>query len=138
LPTCDTHKLIVDTLVIAEGKVLLVKYKDTKPYEGQTGWFIPDDYMKEPDHPDTTASRVLYEQAGIKAEKIELGFIESFSHGAWHLIFHYKTEIAKAPKVKPGTNIAEARWFPIGKLPPRDECSHHGWAHDVIEKLAVK
>ncbi len=134
---CTTHKLIADVLMVAEGKVLLVKYKDTKAYEGQAGWFIPDDYLKEPEHPDTAAARILYDQAGFKVAKLDLGFIESFGHGAWHLIFHYKAQLAKTPKVKPGANVAEAKWFQVGKLPPREECAHHGWAHDVIEKLAA-
>ena len=132
-----THKLIVDALVVSKGKVLLVKYADTKPYDGQTGWFIPDDYMKEPEHPESTAARILYEQAGLKVKNVDLGLIESFAHGAWHLIFHYKIEIKDAQAVKKGKNVAEAKWFPVDKLPPREECAHHGWAHDIVAKLTV-
>src|SRR6266571_2526415 len=107
MPACEVHKLIADVLPVSEGKVLLVKYRDTKPYEGQAGWFIPDDYMKEPEHPESAAGRILYEQAGIKAKGLELGMIESFGHGTWHLIFHYKAELPRAPRVKAGKNVAE-------------------------------
>jgi ADP-ribose pyrophosphatase YjhB (NUDIX family) len=136
LEGCTVHKLVADALAVAEGKVLLVKYKDTAGYDGQTGWFIPDDAMEEPEHPESAAGRILYEQAGIKAKKLELAMIESFGHGAWHLIFHYKAQLGEAPKVKAGAKVKEAKWFPLGALPPREDCAHHGWAHDVIEKIA--
>lgn len=135
---CTIHKLVADVLVVAEGRVLLVKYRDTKRYDGQAGWFIPDDYMKEPEHPESAAGRILYEQAGIKAKKLELALIESFGHGTWHLIFHYKAALPKAPRVKAGVNVAESKWFALGALPPREECAHDGWAHDVIEKIAAE
>ena len=135
---CKEHKLIADIALTSAGQVLLVKYIDTARYDGQAGWFLPDDYMREPEHPDAAAMRIMYEQVGVKTKKVELAFIESFAHEAWHLIFHYRTELVKKPNLRMGANVAEAKWFPLDKLPPRDECAHHGWAHEVLEKVAAK
>ena len=135
---CKSHKLVADLALISGGQVLMVKYMDTAKYDGQAGWFLPDDTMREPEHPDAAAMRIIYEQVGVKAKKVDLGFIESFSHGMWHLIFHYRAEVAKKPTLKMGANVAEAKWFPLNALPPKEECAHHGWAHEVLEKLAAK
>lgn len=136
LAECTSHKLIADVALIADGKVLLVKYRDTAAYDGEAGWFLPDGAMKEPEHPDSAAARILYDQAGVKARGLDLGLIESFGAGTWHLIFHYRAALAKAPRVKAGPNVARAEWFALDALPPREECAHHGWAHDVLEKIA--
>jgi ADP-ribose pyrophosphatase YjhB (NUDIX family) len=135
---CKEHKLIADAALFAGGQVLLVKYLDTARYDGQAGWFLPDDVMKEPEHPDAAAHRILYEQVGVKAKKVELGFVESFAHGTWHLIFHYRSELPKKPTLRMSEKVAEAKWFPLDKLPPREDCAHHGWAHEVLEKIAPK
>jgi ADP-ribose pyrophosphatase YjhB (NUDIX family) len=136
--TCKSHKLVADVALTAAGQVLLVKYLDTARYDGEAGWFLPDDYMREPEHPDAAAMRIIYEQVGVKVKKVDLGLIESFSHGAWHLIFHYRADLPKKPALKMGANVSEAKWFPLDKLPPKEECAHHGWAHEVLEKLAPR
>ena len=135
---CKEHKLVTDVALFSGGQVLLVKYLDTARYDGQAGWFLPDDTMKEPEHPDAAAMRILYEQVGVKLRKVDLGFVESFAHETWHLIFHYRSELSKKPTVKMSENVAEAKWFPLDKLPAREDCAHHGWAHEVLEKLAAK
>ena len=37
----------------------------------------------------------------------------------------------------PAAHMTEAKWFPVDKLPPREECAHHGWAHDIVAKLTA-
>lgn len=39
---CD-HSLIADVAVLSGGKVLLVKCNDVDKYDGEVGWFLPDD-----------------------------------------------------------------------------------------------
>jgi ADP-ribose pyrophosphatase YjhB (NUDIX family) len=138
---CGVHRLVADVAALSGGKVLLVKYKDPAKYDGQRGWFLPDDYLAFEEHPGAAAQRILREQAGITAKPETLSHIESFAggpEGAWHLIFHYKVELSKAPAVAPGANVADARWFPVGKLPPKKDVAHGGWALDVLREVLAK
>lgn len=41
----EVHKLIADVAVLAGERVLLVKYRDVSAYDGQGGWFLPDDAL---------------------------------------------------------------------------------------------
>ena len=115
--------------------MLLVRYADVSRYDGQRGWFLPDDHLDHGEHPDAAARRIATQQAAVALDGCSLDHIESFAHGPWHLIFHYKVEMKDAQTVKKGKNVAEAKWFPVDKLPPREECAHHGWAHDIVAKL---
>ena len=138
---CTVHKLVTDVAALTAGKVLLVRYKDVAKYDNQKGWFLPDDYLNFDEHPGDAAKRILVEQAGISADGPELGLIESFSggpSGAWHLVFHYKVELVRPPRIRPGANVAAAKWFPIDGLPPREEISHGGWAADVLQGILGK
>lgn len=135
---CKLHKLVADVLVVAEGQVLLVRYKDVSKYDGQEGWFLPDDYLAYSEHPLDSARRILREQVSLDSSDITLNYIESFGGddgGAWHLIFHHKTILDKIPNVTPLTNIRAAEWFPVDNLPDRSSVAHHGWAIDVIGEI---
>ena len=125
---------MADVAVVADGRVLLVRYRDVSRYEGQRGWFLPDDYLADGEHPDAAARRILREQAGLELDPA-LGEIESLADGAWHLIFHYQAAAAAPAAVRPGANVAAAEWFPLGALPPDAEQAHEGWAGDVLSRL---
>jgi len=132
------HKLVADVALVAEDQVLLVKYRDTRKYDGQTGWFLPDDYLRRLEHPGEAAKRIVKEQTGLGASNLGLSFIESFEgNGAWHLIFHYRGDLNQATPVAPLVNVAEVQWFPLNQLPPREELAHEGWAADVLAGRAV-
>lgn len=129
-------KLIVDILVVARSQVLLVRYKDAARYDGQAGWFLPDDFLRHAEHPLAAARRILREQVGLDGAASELAYIESFGGDAngpaWHLVFHHALELDAIPEIVPGPGILEAQWFPLDGLPSRDAVAHHGWAIDVI------
>lgn len=84
--SCSIHKLVADVALLAERRVLLVRYRDTTRY-------------------------------------------------AWHLIFHYRSEIGRAQSPVLAGNTADARWFPLDALPDRDDVAHQGWALDVLESI---
>ena len=138
LPMRCGHKLVADVALVAEDQVLLVKYRDTRKYDGQTGWFLPDDYLRRLEHPGEAAKRIVKEQTGLEASNLSLSFIESFEgNGAWHLIFHYRSETARAAPVAPVGNVGAAQWFPVDRLPPREDLAHGGWAADVLAGRAI-
>ena len=135
---CSVHRLVADVAALADGKVLLVRYKDARKYDGQKGWFLPDDFLNYEEHPRDAAVRILREQAGIAVDAPELRYIESFGggpSGAWHLIFHHAVAMPSPPLVRPGANVAAAEWFPVGGLPPKKEIAHGGWAADVLAEI---
>ncbi len=133
------HTLIADVILLAEGQVLLVKYKQAEKYDKQTGWFLPNDSLLEFEHPQDCARRVLKEQLGLTHIELHLSHIESFkgNDGSWHLAFHYKSELEKKPSITPSDQLLTAEWFPLDQLPDRSEVAHHGWAR-IIVKAAVK
>jgi ADP-ribose pyrophosphatase YjhB (NUDIX family) len=129
-------KLVADVALLVGDQVLLVRYKDTRKYDGQAGWFLPDDYLRRREHPEIAAQRILREQVGLDVPGLKLGMIESFENdGAWHLIFHYVGRLGIPAEPVAGPNTAVAEWFPLGKLPDRSTMAHEGWAADVLEAV---
>src|ERR671930_2809074 len=131
---CRAHKLVADLALLAQGQVLLVRDGDVSRYDGQRGWFLPDDYLAEGEHPDAAAGRILREQAGLELDPA-LAEIESLADGLWHLIFHYRAAAAAPDAVRPGANVAAAQWFPLDALPADAEQAHEGWAGDVLSRV---
>lgn len=134
---CAVHKLVADVALFAEGKVLMVKYKDVSKYDNQRGWFLPDDYLAYLEHPDNAAKRILKEQAGSAFPELHLAFIESFGNGWWHLVFHYVAELDKVPNSTPGENVSAMEWFLLDKLPEPSQVAHHGWGLDVLNQMLM-
>ena len=130
-------KLVADVALFRRDSVLLVKYRDVKKYDGQTGWFLPDDYLRRLEHPEDAGLRILREQVGVDVPSLEIGFIESFeSNQAWHLVFHLTGRLDEGVEAKAIGNTAAAQWFEPSALPPRSELAHEGWAIDILEALA--
>ena len=132
---CQEHKLVADVAVMAEGQVVLVRYMNPRQYDGQTGWFLPDDFLKHQEHPDQAAARIVKEQIGHASRAPRLAFVESFGNGAWHLIFHYRVDLERRPRVRAGVNIVAMEWFDLRRLPPPSEIAHHGWARSTLARL---
>jgi len=40
-----TCKLVADVALVGGDQVLFVRYRDTSRYDGEGGWFLPDDYL---------------------------------------------------------------------------------------------
>lgn len=133
---CTVHRLVADVAVFAEGQVLFVKYKDVSRYDGQRGWFLPDDFLRYGEHPEEAARRIVKDQARLTLKEAQLGRIESFGNGTWHLVFHHRAEVRKADPVAPEGNVLEAEWFNLENLPPATEVAHNGWALEILRALA--
>jgi ADP-ribose pyrophosphatase YjhB (NUDIX family) len=130
------HKLVADVCVLADGGVLLVRYRDTTKYDGEGGWFLPDDFLMHEEHPQRAARRILGDQVGLEGARPVLAFVESFGmeNGAWHLIFHHRLDLAVPPRLAPSPALADMRWFALDALPAPDDVAHHGWALELIER----
>jgi ADP-ribose pyrophosphatase YjhB (NUDIX family) len=124
--------------VIASGKVVLVNYGDMAKYDDEPGWFLPDDVLRNPEHPTRAAQRIAQEQLGLQLEAVTLGLLESFrgNDQSWHLSFHHLAELSSVPDIAPGAGgVTFAEWFLLEKLPPRSEVAHHGWALSVLKQM---
>ena len=132
---CTLHRLVADVALFAEGKVLLVKYRDVSNYDGQGGWFLPDDFLQPFEHPHDAAKRIVSDQAGVHVADLGLANIESFGNGWWHLVFHYRADLPAIPDIAEGANVAEAAWFDLDHLPDSAEMAHHGWASETIDAM---
>jgi ADP-ribose pyrophosphatase YjhB (NUDIX family) len=128
-------KLVADVAVVARDHVLFVRYRDTSRYDGEEGWFLPDDFLRRLEHPDDAARRILREQAGLGETEVRLVEIESFDGEAWHLVFHYLAAIDDLVEVAATGNVAESKWCPLGELPDPSETAHHGWPLDVLSRV---
>ncbi len=135
---CTVHKLIADVAIVADDRVLLVRYRDTSRYDGQSGWFLPDDHLEHLEHPTDAARRIALGQAGLTLGEVALDHVESFGNGTWHLTFHHLAHVEEASGVHAGDNVLEARWFPLGAPPPESEMAHHGWALEVLDAMGLR
>ena len=133
------HSLIADVAVVARGKVLLVRYSDVSNYDDEPGWFLPDDVLKDLEHPSRAARRIAQEQLGLELKDIRLDHIQSFrgNDGGWHMSFHHLVELPAVPQVTPPADVAAAEWFPLNELPPRRDVAHDGWALTILKKMAL-
>jgi len=133
---CKVHKLVADVCLIEAGRVLFASYMNTDAYDGEAGWFLPDDFLRHTEHPQDAAKRILEDQAGVSAASLRLGHIESFEgHGYWHLIFHYAASATGHRSLTPGRNVRELNWFPLDQLPPAEQVAHHGWALETLKQI---
>jgi ADP-ribose pyrophosphatase YjhB (NUDIX family) len=130
-----TIKLVADVAVFSKGKTLLAKYANAENYNGQTGWFIPDDLIAFGEALEDAAKRILKEQLGIENTEVQFCFHESFigMDKSWHLVFHFKAEVEN-DSVKQSSDI-ETQWFAINSLPDKKDVSHHGWALYMLETI---
>jgi ADP-ribose pyrophosphatase YjhB (NUDIX family) len=136
---CQVHKLVADVCILADNNVLLVRYKDVSGYDGEKGWFLPDDYLHHAEHPQDAAHRILREQANVEVPALSLGSVESFEgHAYWHLVFHYYIQLNAIPQTTSGPNVSFLEWFALGTLPPPEQVGHGGWALETLQTLMSK
>ena len=136
-----THpiKPIATATVVAQQHVVLVKYNQMPDH--QRGWFLPHDLLNLLEHPTDAAARALREQLGIEltSEALALKDLESFKgrDSSWHMGFHHLARLPERIELKPSSELSAAEWFPLDRLPRREDVAHHGWALDTIAKVAT-
>ena len=135
---CGLHTLVTTAAVFARERVVLVRYRNPEQWDGEGGWFLPNDGLRFLEHPQAGARRVLAEQLGLRlSAPLKLGHFESFKggRGKWHLSWHYRLDLPQPPPLKPGAPVGEARWFASEDLPSASNVAHHGWALRILRAL---
>ena len=132
------HKLVADVTVVAERAAVMVKYGQRDKYDGETGWFVPDDFLHQLEHPTDAARRILRDQLGIGTADVRLNHVESFEgNGFWHLVFHYRADVPAATLLALGPEVIAGEWFTLDDLPPASEVGHEGWGLDTIREVTA-
>ena len=130
------HKLVADVTVVSGNETVMVRYGDLDKYDGEPGWFVPDDFLHRLEDPEDAGTRIVREQLGIEAGELDLSHVESFEgNGFWHLVFHYGAVLSSQPPIERGPMVAAAQWFRLDALPPVSEVGHEGWGLDTIRRV---
>src|SRR3954470_3175601 len=114
--------LTVDCVVFGfdeeELKVLLIQ-RGLEPFKGK--WALPGGFVRNDETLDDAARRELEEEAGLKNVFLE----QLYTFGALHRdprervvsVAYYALVKLAAHETKAATDAADARWFPVSKVP---------------------
>jgi ADP-ribose pyrophosphatase YjhB (NUDIX family) len=135
----DGHKvelrhLVVDTILIKDGKLLMVKRADDVPREPGK-WTLPGGYMDLDERVDEAAKRELLEESGWQSGELILFRLNDNPNRPGednqnvNLIF-----IGEATKRMGGFDdeISEVKWFDLEKIPPAKQI-----AFDHADNIAL-
>ncbi|MBW3581916.1 MAG: NUDIX hydrolase [Euryarchaeota archaeon] len=139
--TIDGHRmpgLTVDTVVHHTGRILLVRRKE--PVEGAV-WALPGGYVDEGERVERAALREAKEETGL--EVTLRGLVGVFSdpkrdprqHNVSVAFYGVPKDPSRAEGVRGASDVKEARWYDLGKLPRLafDHAHIIGHALDIIE-----
>jgi len=111
-----------DMILVENGKVLLIK-RGTEPFKGE--WAIPGGRIEDNENAEECARREMKEETGLEIEPIRLvGVYSDPQRDPRGIIAAAYLVKRTGGKLNSGTDAAEARWFPLDKLPRL--CSDHG------------
>ena len=113
------------------GLSILLVERGGEPYKGC--WAFPGGFMQMDEDADTGARRELKEETGLEAAHIEqFGcFTDVNRDPRERVITIAYFALVKKSEVKGGDDAADARWFPIGEIPPL------AFDHDRILRVAL-
>jgi len=106
-----------------EGRILLV-LRNREPGAGE--WALPGGFVENGESPEDAAKRELFEETGLTAhgpELIDVIYQESEFYATCLLIIGYRFESFEGD-VTAGDDADDARFFPVGDLPPLAFESH--------------
>jgi len=125
-----TIKLIMYVSIVCGQRILLVEYV-TPPNPDKKGWWIPAPEISFGEDPAARAATVLAD-LGFADALAELCDIESFTvGGAWHVIFHYRAEVASDAKPVPGAGIRRWQWVSAEDMPDAPAFAHGKWERSL-------
>lgn len=114
--------LTVDCVVFgfdeAELKVLLIQ-RGLEPFKGK--WALPGGFVRVEETLDEAARRELFEEAGLKDVFLEqlytFGTVDRDPRERVVSVAYYALVKLAAHETKAATDAADARWFPVSKVP---------------------
>jgi len=109
-------KVAVATLIVQDGKVLLVR-RGINPNRGM--WTLPAGFVDAGEDPIHAAERECLEEAGIQVKVsglITVLFGQEHPRGA-HIIIFYRADIVSG-ELNPGDDVDRVAFFDRSSLPP--------------------
>src|SRR5262245_19508472 len=134
--------LTVDCVVFGfdegELKVLLIE-RALPPFQGR--WALPGGFVRLPETLEEAARRELAEEAGLPEVFLEqlytFGAVNRDPRERVVSVAYYALVKLAAHKTKAATDAAEARWFPISKV-PKLAFDHADICATALERLKGK
>lgn len=127
-------RLTVDTVILHDGKVLLIR-RGNPPF--QDHWALPGGFVDVGETVEQAAIRETQEETGLEVRLQRLLGVYSDpardprGHTA-SVVFLAKPRVAhQAAQIQAGDDAAEARWFALDDLPPL------AFDHDAIVRDAI-
>jgi len=113
-----TVDIVIFTIQDKNLKVLLVK-RDIEPFKGK--WAIPGGFVKMNESLEEAAKRELQEETGVKNVYLEqlytFGDPKRDPRGRVITVSYMALAGSDNIKLKPTTDVSDAQWFSINKLP---------------------
>jgi ADP-ribose pyrophosphatase YjhB (NUDIX family) len=134
---CGVHQLIADVTLMCENNILMMRTRSGVVSEDHDGWYLPDDYVGDLEHPDSAARRILEEQTNVSVDSVRLSHFDSFvaGDGTWNLAFHYTAHVEAVEDVGTDDSL-EFHWFNMADMPEPSEVSNFGRPLAVINRTA--
>lgn len=116
---------------VAEGLSVLLVQRGLEPFKGR--WAFPGGFMKIDEDADTGALRELSEETGLRPAAIEQfgTFTQVDRDPRERVITIAYFALVRKADVQGGDDAAQARWFPVGQVPPL------AFDHDRILRVAL-
>lgn len=110
--------LTVDAVLLKGSEVLLIK-RGREPFAGS--WAIPGGFVDVGETTEDATRRELVEETGLRGDIVDL--LGVYSDPARDPRGHtvsavYVLKVSGIVDIAAGDDAAEARWFPLDKLPP--------------------
>ncbi|MGI8803805.1 MAG: NUDIX domain-containing protein [Solirubrobacteraceae bacterium] len=110
--------LTADVVALAGERVLLIQ-RGNPPFAGE--WALPGGFVDERERTRAAAGRELREETGLEAAGLTLiGVYDAADRDprGWSVSVAYLARFDTEPAVAGGDDAVDARWFPVGNLPP--------------------
>ncbi len=128
-----TVDIVIFTIKDNDLKVLLVK-RGIEPFKGM--WAIPGGFVRINESLEDAARRELREETGVKDVYLEqlytFGDLGRDPRGRVITVAYFALVNSENLKLKATTDVKEAKWFSVRKLPPL------AFDHEKILKYALK
>ena len=135
-PKCDfvfyqNPKPTVGIFIIENKRVLLAK-RGITPYKGW--WDSIGGFMEQGESPQETAVRETKEETGLDIKLTEILGTTNDKYQDQHIVsIAFLAEIIKG-KPAPSDDVAQLKWFPLGKLPTRISFEANKKALDLVKQ----
>jgi len=117
--------------IIKKGSKLLLE-KRLKPEFSAGKWVIPGAVINYGEDPLAGVKRVLKNQLGADAGKVELIDVQSYGDKHWDICFVYKVEIQKVGTLS--QDVEKTDYFELRNLPPEFRDDHR----EIIDTLNTR